>query len=135
MWARRQAHETAIHRVDGESALGASGTPFEPSFGADGIDELLVCFVPRRKTGLTSLEPQVLRVTAVDADGDWDVVVGPERVTTQPGGTDRADATVRGEASDLYQALWNRPVSAPLDITGDPELLALFLDRVHVTWT
>jgi len=31
MWARRQAHETAIHRVDGESALGASGTPFEPS--------------------------------------------------------------------------------------------------------
>ena len=129
-----QAHETAIHRVDGESALGASGTPFEPSFGADGIDELLVCFVPRRKTGLTSPEPRALRVTAVDADGDWDLVVDAERVTTLPGGTHRADATVRGEASDLYQALWNRPVSAPLDVTGDPALLALFLDKVHVTW-
>jgi uncharacterized protein (TIGR03083 family) len=135
MWARRQAHETAIHRVDAESALGASGTPFEPSFGADGVDELLVCFVPRRNTKLTSPEPQVLRVVAVDADGDWDLVVDAERATTVPGGTNLADATVRGEASDLYQALWNRPVSAPLDVTGDPDLVALFLDRVHVTWT
>jgi uncharacterized protein (TIGR03083 family) len=135
MWARRQAHETAIHRVDGESALGASGTPFEPSFGADGVDELLVCFVTRRKTKLTSADPRVLRVTAADADGDWDVVVGDAGVTTVPGGTNRADATVRGEASDLYQALWNRPVSAPLDVTGDPAVLALFLDKVHITWT
>ena len=39
------------------------------------------------------------------------------------------------QASDLYQALWNRPISAPLDVTGDPAILALFLDRVHVTWT
>jgi uncharacterized protein (TIGR03083 family) len=135
MWARRQAHETAIHRVDGESAVAASGTPFDPAFGADGVDELLVCFVPRRKTGLTSPTPRVLRVTAVDADGDWDLVIDPERVTTLPGGTSRADATVRGEASDLYQALWNRPVSAPLDVAGDTGLLALFLDKVHVTWT
>jgi uncharacterized protein (TIGR03083 family) len=135
MWARRQAHETAIHRVDGESALGASGTPFEPAFAADGVDELLVCFVPRRKTKLTAPQRRVLRVTAVDADGDWDVVIDDAGVTTLPGGTDRADATVRGEASDLYQALWNRPVSAPLDVSGDPALLARFLDRVHITWT
>jgi uncharacterized protein (TIGR03083 family) len=134
MWARRQAHETAIHRVDGESAVGASGTPFEPSFGADGIDELLVCFVPRRKTELTSAVPQVLRVTAVDADGDWDVVVGDRGVTTHRGGTHPPDATARGEASDLYQALWNRPISAPLDVIGDPAVLELFLDKVHVTW-
>ena len=135
MWARRQAHETAIHRVDGESSRGASGTPFEPSFGADGVDELLVCFITRRKTKLRSPDPKVLRVTAVDADGDWDVVVGDAGVITGPGGTERADATVRGEASDLYQALWNRPVSAPLDVTGDPAVLALFLDKVHITWS
>ena len=98
MWARRQAHETAIHRVDGESALGASGTPFDPSFGADGVDELLMCFVPRRKTKLTSPEPRVLRVTAVDADGDWDVVVGASGSRRMSGGTEprRRDGARRG---------------------------------------
>ena len=34
-WARRQAHETAIHRADADSACGA--TPeYEPGFAADG---------------------------------------------------------------------------------------------------
>jgi uncharacterized protein (TIGR03083 family) len=42
-WARRQAHETAIHRADAESAAG-DVTPFPAVFAADGIDELLVCF-------------------------------------------------------------------------------------------
>lgn len=135
MWARRQAHETAIHRIDGEWATGASGTPFEPAFAADGVDELLVCFVTRRKTGLTADPPRTLRVTATDADGDWDAVVGPERVVTVPGGTGPADVAVRGEASDLYQALWNRPITSPLDVAGDAPLLELFLDKVHVRWS
>jgi uncharacterized protein (TIGR03083 family) len=135
MWARRQAHETAIHRVDAETATGASGTPFEPTFAADGVDELLVCFVTRRKAGLTADPPRTLRVCATDADGDWDAVVGPDRVVTLPGGSGPADATVRGEASDLYQALWNRPITVPLDVAGDPAVLDLFLDRVHVRWS
>jgi uncharacterized protein (TIGR03083 family) len=49
-WARRQAHETAIHRVDAESALGADHSPFEPAFAADGIDELLVRFHGRERS-------------------------------------------------------------------------------------
>jgi uncharacterized protein (TIGR03083 family) len=135
MWARRQAHETAIHRVDGEAATGASATPFDPPFAADGIDELLACFITRRSTKLTADPSRTLRVTATDAAGDWDVVIGPRGVTTLPGASGAADATVRGEASDLYQALWNRPVTAPLDVTGDPALLARFLDRVHIRWS
>src|SRR5579859_1106063 len=47
-WARRQAHETAIHRADADSAAGL--TPgFPAEFAADGIDELLVGFGNRRK--------------------------------------------------------------------------------------
>src|SRR5205823_3910842 len=42
-WARRQAHETAIHRVDAESASGEPVT-FDPAFAVDGIDELLLGF-------------------------------------------------------------------------------------------
>ena len=45
-WARRQAHETAIHRVDAESA-GDAITPVPALFAADGIDELLIGFAPR----------------------------------------------------------------------------------------
>jgi uncharacterized protein (TIGR03083 family) len=39
-WARRQAHETAIHRADAQGSGGAV-TPFQPAFAADGLDELL----------------------------------------------------------------------------------------------
>src|SRR3954468_6364285 len=34
-WARRQAHETAIHRADAESAAGAV-TPYDTAFATDG---------------------------------------------------------------------------------------------------
>ena len=46
MWARRQAHETAMHRVDAESP-GSTITKFHPTFAADGVDELLSCFITR----------------------------------------------------------------------------------------
>ena len=48
MWARRQAHETAIHRVDAELAAGTPVWRCDAAFAADGVDELLTCFVPRR---------------------------------------------------------------------------------------
>ena len=40
MWARRQAHETAIHRVDAELARRSAARSVPPAFAADGIDEL-----------------------------------------------------------------------------------------------
>jgi len=50
-WARRQAHETAIHRVDAQQAAagaGVAGEPaFTPRFAADGIDELIMGFLGR----------------------------------------------------------------------------------------
>jgi uncharacterized protein (TIGR03083 family) len=134
MWSRRQAHETAIHRADGESAAGAAPVAFDPAFSADGVDELLAGFITRGRK-LTSDPARTLRVTAVDADGDWDVAVGPDGVTTVAGGSGPADASVRAAASDLYQALWNRPPAAPLDVSGDGSLLDLFLDKVHVRWS
>src|SRR5258706_8497819 len=37
-WRRRQAHETAMHRVDAQLASGAA-EPIEPALAADAIDE------------------------------------------------------------------------------------------------
>jgi uncharacterized protein (TIGR03083 family) len=40
-WARRQAHETAIHRADVELAASGNVTHFDDAFALDGLDELL----------------------------------------------------------------------------------------------
>ena len=40
-WARRMAHETAVHRIDAESAIGMQ-TPVNSELAIDGVDEILV---------------------------------------------------------------------------------------------
>ena len=54
-WARRQAHETTIHRVD--AAAARQGRPpkpdeveLDPALAADGLDELLTGFLPRNSS-------------------------------------------------------------------------------------
>lgn len=132
MWARRQAHETAVHRVDAELVTGMAPS-FPPAFAADGIDELLVSFITRRRTKLTSDPPRTMRVMATDADGDWLVTIGPDGVTTTAGAA--ADVTISGPASELYLALWNRCGVDGLEVTGDHTTLDLFRDRVHIRWS
>ena len=67
-WARRQAHETAIHRVDTELAAGSALSPVDAAVAADGVDELLCAFVPRRSTRLRAETPTALRVRSTDGD-------------------------------------------------------------------
>jgi uncharacterized protein (TIGR03083 family) len=137
MWSRRQAHETAIHRVDAELAAGRTVdhlSPFTASFAADGIDELLTCFVPRRSTKLLAERPASLGIRCADDDGSWVLSIGPDGVTTAPGEGD-TDCTVRGAAEDLYLALWNRGRDKRLQIEGDRSVLDLFGDTVQVRWS
>lgn len=140
MWSRRQAHETAIHRVDTELAAGrpaADLSPFTPAFAADGVDELLTCFVPRRSTKLHADSPATLGVQCVDDEGAWVLSIGPDGVTTSAGGdgAEWADCTVRGAAGDLYLALWNRGHDDRLQIEGDRAVLDLFAEAVQVRWS
>src|SRR3954462_11131362 len=65
-WTRRQAHETAIHRVDVEGAAGRT-TSFDPAFAVDGIDELMLGFFSRRRGRLLSERPLALGIRPVDA--------------------------------------------------------------------
>ena len=57
-WARRQAHETAIHRVDAERA-GGDVTGFPSGFAVDGIDELLLRFANRSGRPLPTVDDAV----------------------------------------------------------------------------
>jgi len=142
MWARRQAHETTVHRVDAERATGES-SPVDPPLAADGVDELLTCFVTRRGGRLRADPARTLRVAATDAPGGWQVRIGPDGVETRvasgrPAAGDLPaddDCLVKGPAADLYLALWNRRGLDGLVVDGDGEVLALFLDRVRVRWS
>ena len=111
MWARRQAHETAIHRVDAELAAGIAVSPFAPAFAADGVDELLTASCPAAPPKLRAEQPATLAVRCTDDDAAWLLRIGPDGVTDTAATTRRragADCSVRGAAADLYLALWNR---------------------------
>jgi uncharacterized protein (TIGR03083 family) len=135
MWARRQAHETAMHRVDVELAAGAQVTQFTAPFAADGVDELLTCFITRGSSALRADEPRTLGVRCTDAADNWLVRIGPDAARTTPIGTDTPDCTLSGRAADIHLALWSRPELAALAIEGDESVLDLFLDKVHIRWT
>jgi uncharacterized protein (TIGR03083 family) len=131
-WARRQAHETAIHRADAEQVSGAL-SPYDPELAADGVDELLTCFAVRGRK-LLSDPPRTMTVEATDTGHNWFVTLGTEKVTTERTAAE-AECTVRGTASDLYLTLWNRLHPSVLQTDGDASVLGDFCDRFHIRWS
>jgi uncharacterized protein (TIGR03083 family) len=141
-WARRQAHETAIHRGDAEQCFAAL-TPFEPAFAADGVDELLTGFGARGRK-LLSDPPRTMLVESTDTGDRWFVALGTERVTAERisgagvgagAGPVVTDCTVRGTAPDLYLTLWNRLHTSILETDGDRSVLDGFCERLQIRWT
>jgi uncharacterized protein (TIGR03083 family) len=132
-WARRQAHETAIHRVDAETAAGGTVT-FSEALAVDGIDELLLGFFARSGGRLVSDPPVSLALQPSDRAGTgWTVTIGPDSRDTVRGVTD-ATCVVAGSASDLYQLLWNRRAAGDLSVTGDRAVLELWESKAMVKW-
>jgi uncharacterized protein (TIGR03083 family) len=135
VWARRQAHETTVHGVDAELATGRKPVPVPAPLAADGIDELLTCFITRRGGRLRADRVTRLRVSCTDHPASWLVSIEPDQVVTTPDGTGDADCQLSGPASDVYLALWNRGSDEGLAVDGDQSVLALFADRVRVRWS
>jgi len=138
MWARRQAHETAIHRIDAQLTAGIAPSQSTPAFAADGIDELLTLFVPRRSTKLRADPPTTLAVRCTDIDASWLLRLTAQGVATTPASGDdqtRAGCTVTGKAGDLYLALWNRAGADDLAVAGDRAALGQFSDVVRIRWS
>jgi uncharacterized protein (TIGR03083 family) len=133
-WARRQAHETAVHCADAEAAAGLA-TEFPARFAADGIDELLYGFLSRPGGRLKTDPPVSLAILATDISQGWTVVIGPHHrsVSAEAGA---ADCVISGRASDLYLLLWNRANPArPVQVAGDTQVLQLWRDNATINWS
>ena len=84
-WARRQAHELAVHRMDLEAAAGVAHAPLDPALADDGVDELLTIVVPRwAHTEPLSSAEATAAVTATDSGRTWSVAVTRGQVTVTP---------------------------------------------------
>ncbi|MFF4287308.1 maleylpyruvate isomerase family mycothiol-dependent enzyme [Streptomyces sp. NPDC001633] len=143
-WARRQAHETSVHRVDAQQAAAASLTPLPSAFAADGVDELLAGLHSLERSKLRTDIPRTVRVRATDVPGaDWTVHLSdapPRTIRTTPvpaptpgtpvdqppADVKPADCTIEGRAEELYLALWNRLPWDALTVTGEQALAELW---------
>ena len=139
-WARRQAHETAIHRADAESASGVR-PEYEPEFAADGIDELIMGFGQRRKYRPTAEADGSMQVRSTDTGHAWYVGAEDGRLLArrEHGAADDAGPAaciVTGPASGVYLFLWHRSDAAQARVTvaGDTSLLDLWQSSVRVRW-
>ena len=127
-WARRQAHELLVHRMDLESAAGVPHAPADPALTADGVDELLTIVVPRwaHTEPLISADARVA-VTATDTGDTWTVTVRRGVVTAERERSGMVDAQLSAPAGALLLHLWGRPADVVVD--GDPAAEAILRGR------
>jgi uncharacterized protein (TIGR03083 family) len=137
-WLRRTTHDTLVHRVDAELAVGRE-VAVDPDLAADGVADLLDMFavLPRiddfPELAELAGDGQTLQFRATDAGlggtGAW-------LARRQPSGLawerahGPADVTVRGRAADLLLVLTRRAdPAARVEVEGDGELFAHWLDH------
>jgi uncharacterized protein (TIGR03083 family) len=120
-WQRRQAHETAMHRVDAESAAG-DVHPIDADLAADGIDELLALFAQPMLGQRVVGDGETLHFHCTDVTGEWLVRRTPQglEITREHA---KGDVAARGSASDLLCWLQGRTPVERLEVFGDATLL------------
>lgn len=120
-WRRRMAHETAVHRWDGENAVGTP-SPIDADLAVDGIDEWLLFLARVLETRpASSPVPDVgdlSGVLRIETGGrTWTMGLAPKAVL--PTDAD-PDLTVSGDPSAVF--LWSLG-RLPLDaVTADGDL-------------
>lgn len=128
-WQRRQAHETAMHRIDAQLAAGRP-TAIDALLAADGIDEFLTIIPARPWAPPITGNGETIHLHCTDVDGEWLIRLAPtgfevERVHA------KGDVAVRGSASELLCWLSRRTDAEPLEVFGSESVLADFRERVR----
>jgi uncharacterized protein (TIGR03083 family) len=140
-WARRMAHETAVHRADAELTLHRAFT-LEPDLAADAISEWLgLLSLPQAveyRPELAALrgDGQILHLHCTDPGlgeaGEWIVRRMPSGPVWEHGHA-KGDVAVRGAAVDLLLVLMRRvaPAQASITVHGDASLLDHWLEHTR----
>jgi len=136
-WARRRAHEAAVHLADAQLAAGRD-VDLAPAFAADGVDEWLGLVVAttadRERARELGGDGQTLHFHAtepgLEGTGEWLVTRTPAGITVAPGHA-RADVAVRAPAVRLLLLLTRRlPAADPeIEIFGQQDLLTHWLEH------
>lgn len=129
-WYRRMAQETAVHRVDVESAYDAV-TPVDDELAVDGVDEVLDWFLAYQAEDVGPDGPGRGTVAVRTGAHIWRVELRPDDVglSREPGA---CDAVVSGEPSELLLWLWGRRPETAVSTEGDAELLSGFRERLRI---
>lgn len=120
-WARRMAHESAVHRYDAQRAHGVA-QPVDADLARDGLDEMIDVLLARVVSRDDVKLPDATYVLTTTDDGDWIVRLsadGVQRLDVAKG----PDVTVRGTPSALLLAAYNRVPWTSLEVEGDTALL------------
>ena len=120
-WARRMAHESAVHRYDAQRAHDVA-QPIDADLARDGMDEMIDVLLPRivSRDGV-QLPDGTINFSTSD-DGSWIVRLGPDGVERLDVAKE-PDVTVRGTPSALLLAAYNRIKWTSLEADGDTALL------------
>jgi uncharacterized protein (TIGR03083 family) len=127
-WARRTAHETAMHRWDAQNADGEADA-VEAELAADGVDEylgILGAFQGRRFP-----EAGSIHLHTTDTPGEWLVRLDAEGIQLTREHA-KGDVAVRGPASDVLLVLMGRKTMAAVDVFGEAPLFERF--RKHASF-
>jgi uncharacterized protein (TIGR03083 family) len=137
-WARRQAHETTIHRVDMlATRLGRMPSTGEAAIASqlalDGIDELVSGFLPRRSSRLRTTEPFVMVISPTDAAVSWTISVSDQPPVVSIGADPNAQSLISGTSAALYLGLWNR--GDDIAENGTVDALGHWRQQVRIAWS
>ena len=127
-WARRTAHETAMHRWDAQNADGEADA-VEAELAADGVDEylgILGAFQGRRFP-----EAGSIHLHSTDTPGEWLVRLDAEGIQLTREHA-KGDVAVRGPASDVLLVLMGRKTMVAVDVFGEAPLFERF--RKHASF-
>lgn len=134
-WRRRMAHETAVHRLDAEEALGQVAV-LDDGLAVDGIDEALELFLPFSATKVTWPPAGALWLVRADGPEQWWVEPGNANVHVRrqppdalpPEGRPLSGAVrVEAPAAELLLMCWGRRVPPTTKVRGSPALLGDWL--------
>lgn len=115
-WVRRQAVETAVHRVDAQRAVGTAD-PVAADLAEDGVEEVVALIHPRQVARGRTPAPESAATLVSTTGRTW--VLGE--------GTPSATVTAPPEV--LLLLLWHRAALADAEVEGDRDAAQALLAR------